>query len=65
MLHNRGAQAVILGCTEIEVFIKQEENPNVVLIKSAKCHIDAIVDVLTNKTTIESYQPKWSIKYIN
>jgi hypothetical protein len=42
-LQARGAQGVILGCTEIELLIKQEHTPDTPLFASAELHIGKCV----------------------
>lgn len=52
----RGASGVILGCTEIELLIKQEHVPDVPLFPSAELHIEAAAKVAAGKVDIKEYQ---------
>ena len=53
-LVDRGAEGVILGCTEIELLVQQEHVPEVPLIPSAETHIRiaADIDVYTNRNIV-------------
>lgn len=47
-LHQRGADAIILGCTEIGLLVKQTDSP-IPLIDTTSVHVDAIVDRICQK----------------
>ena len=47
-LKARGAQGVILGCTEIELLIKQEHVPEIPVFPSAELHINAIAKAIAD-----------------
>ncbi|MFB2538901.1 MULTISPECIES: aspartate/glutamate racemase family protein [unclassified Acinetobacter] len=47
-LHEAGAEAVILGCTEVGLLVKQTDT-NVALIDSTQLHIDYAVNWLLNE----------------
>ncbi len=49
-LHRQGAQACLLGCTEIELLIQQQHIPDVPLYPSAQIHIAAAADLLLGNT---------------
>ena len=48
---------VILGCTEIELLIRQEDVPEVALFPSAQLHIEAAAKVTAGVTGIGEYLP--------
>ena len=54
----RGAQGVILGCTEIELLVKQSDVPEVPLYCSAELHIEAAARVQAGLTTVAEYMPR-------
>ena len=43
-LHNRGAQGVILGCTEIFLLITQSDRPDFPMFDTTKLNVEAIVE---------------------
>ena len=43
-IQNRGAQGIVLGCTEIQMIINQENIPDLPLFDSTTLHINAAVD---------------------
>ncbi len=45
----RGAEACILGCTEIELLVQQEHVPGFPLLPSAEIHIQTAANVLLGK----------------
>ncbi len=47
-LRNNGAQAIILGCTEIAMLVKQEHT-NIPLYDTTQIHSEAAVDFALNK----------------
>mmetsp|Transcript_6699 Transcript_6699/g.18909 ORF Transcript_6699/g.18909 Transcript_6699/m.18909 type:complete len:259 (+) Transcript_6699:172-948(+) len=53
----RGAQGIILGCTEIEELELEGKVPGVRLYRSAGLHIDAIANVLAGQKTLATYSP--------
>ena len=53
----QGAQCVVLGCTEIELLIKQEDCPDIPVIPSAEEHIEACCDVLLGNENVGSLVP--------
>eukprot|EP00756_Hemistasia_phaeocysticola_P050908 Hpha_TRINITY_DN26090_c0_g1::TRINITY_DN26090_c0_g1_i1::g.115267::m.115267/K18258/CRYM; thiomorpholine-carboxylate dehydrogenase len=53
----RGAEGVIMGCTEIELLMRQQDIPEVPLFPSADLHIEAGVLVASGKASIESFFP--------
>eukprot|EP00039_Didymoeca_costata_P013140 m.195306 g.195306 ORF g.195306 m.195306 type:complete len:251 (-) comp15688_c0_seq7:2747-3499(-) len=55
-LKSRGAQGVILGCTEIELLINQKHTTTPVF-PSAELHLNAITDILLGKATLKEFQP--------
>eukprot|EP00759_Apiculatamorpha_spiralis_P044257 PhF_6_TR41313/c0_g1_i1/m.62572/K01779/racD; aspartate racemase len=55
----QGAQAVILGCTEIGLLIKQNHIPDIPVLDSAQEHIDAIVDIQLGKKNVREYDPNF------
>jgi len=44
-LVDRGAQAVLLGCTEICLLVKPEDLPGVTLLDSTQLHVDCVVQL--------------------
>jgi len=57
-LIKRGAQGIILGCTEIELLIQQEHIPEIPIFPTAKLHIDATIQVQAKKMNVEDFMPK-------
>ena len=57
-MQQRGAEGVILGCTEIELLVKQTDIPEIPLFCSAELHIEAAARVQAGLETIESYMPE-------
>ncbi|MFQ5704961.1 MAG: aspartate/glutamate racemase family protein [Gemmatimonadales bacterium] len=53
----RGAEACVLGCTEIELLVQQEHVVNVPLLPSAEIHIQAAANVLLGKLELEELLP--------
>ena len=56
----RGAKAVVLGCTEIELLVQQEHVMGVPVIYSGAVHIAAAVDVQTRRRSIQEFLPPMS-----
>ena len=56
----RGAMAVVLGCTEIELLVQQEHVVDVPVIYSGALHIAAAVEVQTGQRSIEQFLPPLS-----
>ena len=56
LLKERGAQGIILGCTEIEL-LDLQPLVTIPLFPSAKLHIQAIVDVQVGRKRLEDYTP--------
>ena len=56
-LEARGAQACILGCTEIELLVKQEHIPDIPLLPSAEIHIQAAANLLLGKVDLADLLP--------
>ncbi len=56
-LEARGAEACILGCTEIELLVAQEHVPGFLLLPSAEIHIQTAADVLLGKVGLETVSP--------
>ena len=56
-LEARGAEACILGCTEIELLVQQKHVPNLPLLPSAEIHIQTAADVLLKKVVLEDVLP--------
>ena len=56
-LESRGAQGCILGCTEIELLVKQEHVPGLPLLPSAEIHIEAAADLLLGKLELSDVLP--------
>ena len=54
----RGAEGVILGCTEIELLVKQPHIPEVPLFPSAELHIEAIARVVAGLASVDQYTPE-------
>jgi len=52
-----GAEGCILGCTEIELLVKQEHIPDFPLIPSAEIHIQTAANVLLKNTYLEDLLP--------
>ena len=52
-LKERGAEACILGCTEIELLVKQEHVPDLALFPSAEIHIAMAASVLLGEVSLE------------
>lgn len=56
-LGSQGAQACILGCTEIELLVQQEHLPEMLLLPSAEVHIQATADILLGNMYIQDVLP--------
>ena len=56
-LEVQGTEACILGCTEIELLVKQEHVPGFLLLPSAEIHIQAIANVLLGKVALVDVLP--------
>ena len=56
-LETRGSEACILGCTEIELLVKQEHVPGLPLLPSAKIHIETAASVILKKVALEDVLP--------
>ncbi|MFT5196919.1 MAG: aspartate racemase [Candidatus Promineifilaceae bacterium] len=56
-LGRQGAQACILGCTEIELLVQQEHVPELMLLPSAEIHIQATADILLGNMQIDDVLP--------
>ena len=56
-LETDGAQACILGCTEIELLVQQAHVPEFRLFPSAETHIQTTADILLGKMSIEEVVP--------
>jgi len=56
-LSDRGAQAVVLGCTEIPLLVQQADLPDVPLVDSTQAHVTAIVACIVGDKQPESYLP--------
>lgn len=54
----RGAEGVILGCTEIELLVKQSDVPEVKLYCSAELHVEAAARVQAGVDTVSKYMPR-------
>lgn len=61
----RGAMAVVLGCTEIELLVQQEHVVDVPVIYSGALHIAAAVEVQTGQRSIEQFLPALSGGHAN
>ena len=62
LVAKQGAEGVILGCTEIELLVKQKHLPEVPVFNSAQLHIDAAVEVQLCRKNVWDYEPKTSWK---
>lgn len=56
-LEARGAEACILGCTEIELLVQAEHVPGFPLLPSAEVHIQTAADVLLGRVELEDLLP--------
>ena len=56
-LKARGAEACILGCTEIELLVQEQHVPGLPLLPSAEIHIQAAADLLLGEITLADVQP--------
>lgn len=62
LVKNQGAQGCILGCTEIELLVKQKHIPNIPLFNSAQLHINAAVEVQLCRKNVSDYAPNTKFK---
>ena len=62
LVNKQRAQGCILGCTEIELLVKQKDIKNVKLFNSAEIHINAAVDVQLCKKNVWDFEPNSFIK---
>lgn len=56
-LLQRGAQGVVLGCTELELLLKPSDCPDIQTFPSAQLHIETIAQVLAGKRSVCSLMP--------
>ena len=56
-LEARGAEACILGCTEIELLVQEEHVPGFPLLPSAEIHIQTAANVLLGKVELGDVLP--------
>jgi len=56
-LEARGAEACILGCTEIELLVNQKHIPDIPLLPSAEIHIQAAANLYLGKVTFSDLLP--------
>ena len=56
-LGSRGAEACILGCTEIELLLQQQHVPELPLLPSAEIHIQATADLLLGNLELADLLP--------
>ncbi len=56
-LEAMGAEACILGCTEIELLVQQEHVPTIPLLPSAEIHIETVANILLQKLKLEDVLP--------
>lgn len=56
LLVNRGASGVVLGCTELELLLQQDQC-SALLYFSAQIHTAAISNVIARKSTLEDFIP--------
>lgn len=56
-LGERGAEACILGCTELELLVQQQHVPELALVPSAEVHIQYAADVLLGSLRLEDLLP--------
>ena len=59
-LAGRGAEACILGCTEIELLVQQEDVPELPLVPSAETHIAIAADILLGRLRVDDVLPERS-----
>jgi aspartate racemase len=55
-LHARGAEGVILGCTEIPLLVRQEDRPALPMFDTTGLHVEAVVSMALADDG-ESFQP--------
>ena len=53
----RGAKACLLGCTEIELLVQQEDIPDVPLLPSAEIHTAEVANILLGRRQLEELLP--------
>lgn len=58
LVKEQGAQCVVLGCTEIELLIKQEDIPEIPVFASAELHMNACVEVLLGRKRVGALVPQ-------
>ena len=56
-LRARGAEGIILGCTEIELLIQQRHIPELPVFQSAELHIAAVAAIAAGRDTIDAFVP--------
>eukprot|EP00457_Paulinella_chromatophora_P014406 gb/GEZN01014827.1/.p1 GENE.gb/GEZN01014827.1/~~gb/GEZN01014827.1/.p1 ORF type:complete len:266 (+),score=42.31 gb/GEZN01014827.1/:43-840(+) len=56
-IEKQNAQAVILGCTEIGMLIKQTDIPEILVLDSAEAHIDGAVEVQLGRKSVFDFYP--------
>ena len=56
-LADDGAAGCLLGCTEIELLVRQADVPGIPLIPSAETHIRTLADILLGRLVISDLAP--------
>eukprot|EP01060_Flectonema_neradi_P013309 TRINITY_DN20068_c0_g1_i1.p1 TRINITY_DN20068_c0_g1~~TRINITY_DN20068_c0_g1_i1.p1 ORF type:complete len:252 (+),score=51.96 TRINITY_DN20068_c0_g1_i1:61-816(+) len=56
-LQDRGCKGLILGCTEIELLIKQEHVPELKVFPSAELHIKSLASIAADKASVSDFLP--------
>ena len=56
-LAERGAEGVVMGCTEIELLVQQEHTPELPLFASAEIHLEALSLVAAGRKSVKDYLP--------
>jgi len=56
-MQSQGAEACLLGCTEIELLVKQDDIQDVHLLPSAQIHIAGVVDILLGRRKLGNLLP--------
>ncbi|KAJ9449169.1 aspartate racemase [Diplonema papillatum] len=57
LLQERGAEGLILGCTEIELLIRQEHVPTLPVFPSAAIHIKSLAKVAARQAAVDDFLP--------
>ena len=56
-LYARGAEMIVLGCTEIELLVRPADVADIQLLPSGRLHAEAVARVCAGKATLSDFMP--------